>query len=295
MVICLVTIGYLFWQNQQLMIRLASKNETNTTAYIDSIIPTPNLKATPGPVANIKTYVDPAGKFSFSYPDTYTILTAVPKSFNGTMLDLVRDHCGTPVLQNSVNPNVLILFQIRPVGSDGGYCWSNGIFSEDNKWRSSDPASSWKGDYFEMKSVVARSTYLVATVGLANKGTYQIVGEDVLNQIATSFKFIGNQSLKPADGQTPAAGICADDNNPIVNIDINPDTANPRCVKVASQQKLQITNNWGEPIEVKLAQYDVTILPGKKQVVGEVFGSYLGKGVHRVNIFSAPSPEIWLQ
>lgn len=133
-----------------------------------------------------KTYTDSKYQVTFKYPDTYKMLDSVPISFKGTMLDLAGNSCRGPVLQDSQNPKVLVVFEIVPVQSDGGFCWSNGTFTADSKW--SPSGDSWKGDYFVMQKA-AENSKNIAFAGLANNRTYRLTSKDVFDQILSTFKF----------------------------------------------------------------------------------------------------------
>jgi hypothetical protein len=181
-----------FPDNKQVLVFAYIQADRTFKPDFDRILSTVKFTGqTSNGTSGLKTYTDPAGKYNFPIPAGYTVINAVPDSFVGTMLEGVKNNCRGPVLQNTANPGVLIVFEVVPADSDGGYCWSNGYFTDDNKWRSSEPLTSWKGDYFEMKSPTAKNSSLMVSVGLANKGTYTLTGEDALNQIVHSFQFTG--------------------------------------------------------------------------------------------------------
>lgn len=99
-------------------------------------------------------------------------------------------------------------------------------------------------------------------------------------------------SLKPADSQTPASGICAGPtSNVIVTVTFGLDNVSqPRCTKVTSNQKLKIINNSNQTISGKAGQYTINIQPNHSQNIDATFGLYLAPGVHKI-----AGAEIWLQ
>lgn len=106
-------------------------------------------------------------------------------------------------------------------------------------------------------------------------------------------------SLKPADSQYPAAGICA--NAPagdIVVFDIKlyrDNVPQPRCQKVLSTQKLEIKNDTDQTLSFNLVQYNLTVAPGQSQTLDSTFGSFLQPGVHIYKLSPISGPELWLQ
>lgn len=183
--------GFFAYQTQKLVNELTTlKNEPAPITVLQPtlepvVVESPVSIANPSPMANL--YQDPIKKYSFSYSSQYKIVPSVPTLFDGTMLDQVKNNCRGPVLQNILDPNVLIVMEIVPASPDGSFCWSNGTFTKDDKWMVSEIVG-WKGDYFVMKQVQNSTNYL-GFVGLANKGTYKLKGLEDLNQILSTFKF----------------------------------------------------------------------------------------------------------
>lgn len=114
----------------------------------------------------------------------------------------------------------------------------------------------------------------------------------VVSQTPQSISTPTQNSLKPADSQTPTAGICTGPvSDVIVTVTFGLDNvANPRCTKVASNQKLKIINNSNQTISGKVGQYTINIQPNHSQNIDATFGLYLAPGVHKI-----AGAEIWLQ
>jgi hypothetical protein len=94
---------------------------------------------------------------------------------------------------------------------------------------------------------------------------------------------------------SPAAGICASFEGDQVEVQIYPDVADPRCVKVRANQKLTLHNQTSKPVEFTLGQFNARIEPGQAYTVDRPFGAYLAPGVHLVLALPYSGPELWLE
>lgn len=155
--------------------------------------------------------------------------------------------------------------------------------------------SGWDYDYDNIEMIKADSMYFFLYSG--DQGTkISKYGEDIITQIISTFRFTEqNQTqntLVPADSQTPIAGICpGTTNDALVTVTLGMDNVpEPRCTKVTSNQKLKIINDSSQTINGIVGQYTINILPKQNQTIDAEFGSYLLPGVH---IFPG-SVEIWL-
>jgi hypothetical protein len=91
----------------------------------------------------------------------------------------------------------------------------------------------------------------------------------------------------------------------IVTIDANPDTSNPRCVVVRTDQRLRVVNTTntfdmtGKSITVTFAGYPSRVLQiGQGTTFDSPFGKYLAAGVHYVHISYYPGSggaEVWMK
>ncbi len=187
----------------------------NRTQPLSTVVPTSQTQpAIPRQTSTeIKVYTDPSGNYKFSYPSNWEVLDKVPDKFrarpsyveSGNIKEwlsgkMLGESCRGPVLQNTSDTSQLIVFEIVDAKGDGGYCWSVGYFMDENKWQVSKeyayPVGSnnlrkpeWKGDYFKMESA-GKSNQSMATVALVNYETFQLKGQDVLQSIISSFKFL---------------------------------------------------------------------------------------------------------
>lgn len=97
--------------------------------------------------------------------------------------------------------------------------------------------------------------------------------------------------VKLPDSDTPAAGICAETDDGIVQIRIlDPPPPDPRCLQVTADQRLSVLNDTENEIRVRLAHYDRLVPPGGETTLELPMGEYLAPGVHSLS----PAGEIWL-
>ena len=130
---------------------------------------------------------------------------------------------------------------------------------------------------------------------------------EVEKTILSTFRFVESE-LKPADAQTPAAGICAGpDEGEFAQVALQrtPDNVPaPRCLFIRSDQKLQVTNFTDDTITVTLGRVQMTLKSGETHTDNQIFGSYLAPGVHGISmspqsVGEFPSPVtvsgLWLR
>lgn len=101
--------------------------------------------------------------------------------------------------------------------------------------------------------------------------------------------------LKPPDSDTPTAGVCGQVGGPVVEMTINVDVPDPRCMEVTPGQRLQVRNNTDEQVTVSFADFSATLAPGQSQQFNQPFGDYLQPGVHKVNASPYSGGEINLR
>jgi peptidoglycan hydrolase-like protein with peptidoglycan-binding domain len=103
------------------------------------------------------------------------------------------------------------------------------------------------------------------------------------------------RAIAPAEGATPAAGICDRSNDEETTFTLEPDAPRPRCVAVSPTQQLRVQNG-PLPTTVELAGLTVDLRPGEAATIGPAFGAYLAPGVHtvHVSIYGGSGPQLWL-
>lgn len=102
-------------------------------------------------------------------------------------------------------------------------------------------------------------------------------------------------TMKPADSDQPAAGICSSSSESPVSITVVAGSMpDPRCMQVTGDQKLLFKNETGEDIRLQLGRFDVSISAGESQVLDAPCASYLAPGVHYATVSTGSVPAIWL-
>jgi hypothetical protein len=213
-------LGYFSYKNY------LTKKDVNPIPQINNNTATASPAASPEstPVGQTNLYTDISGRFTFSYPKDWKIVPSVPEEFKYRDYSGRQDwkdffnspeglswwlegkmfagECRGPVLQNTLDPRQIIAVEIVSADGDGGWCWSTGYFKEDHKWLIQDKymypikednsgklvTADWKGDYFKYANIAKNDKWLVAG-GLANRETYNLLGEAAFAQIIASFKF----------------------------------------------------------------------------------------------------------
>lgn len=92
-------------------------------------------------------------------------------------------------------------------------------------------------------------------------------------------------SLKPADAESPTAGICAEPPaGEFVVMTIRPDVPDPRCAIARRDQQLVLVNATVSPIEASLGIFNAIIQPGEEGRLDMALGEYLAPGVHFIQV-----------
>jgi hypothetical protein len=94
---------------------------------------------------------------------------------------------------------------------------------------------------------------------------------------------------------SPAAGICASFDGPVVEFWIEPGIPDPRCARARPDQQLKVTNSTDGPLDVSIGRYSGHIEPGGEFAIEAPFSSYLAPGVHQLRVLPCCGPEIVLE
>ncbi len=101
--------------------------------------------------------------------------------------------------------------------------------------------------------------------------------------------------LKPADSDTPAAGICAEAASAVARIVLG---AGPdglplagRCWVLPPAVRIRLVNGSDAPLVFDFAHYRVDLAAGEEMLLDLPVGEFLAPGVH----FLPNGPEIWLK
>jgi hypothetical protein len=106
---------------------------------------------------------------------------------------------------------------------------------------------------------------------------------------------ISSSGLKPADSDTPAAGICSEMQGDPVNVILGIDSSGlpkaGRCVAVNPYQRIKLINQSNGPFNIKFAEYFINLSVGDEMLLDKPVGEYLALGVH----FLPMGPELWVK
>lgn len=94
---------------------------------------------------------------------------------------------------------------------------------------------------------------------------------------------------------SPAAGICVEFDGEVVTITIFPDIPDPRCTIIRPDQILQVVNQRGEDITIRLGQHQAQIGHDESATFDQPFGDYLAPGVHLIEVQPCCGAELWLK
>jgi hypothetical protein len=100
--------------------------------------------------------------------------------------------------------------------------------------------------------------------------------------------------LAPPDSEKPASGICAEGQGDVVSVDVNPDVPSPRCVKVTSQQRIEVRNRTQSAVQLKLGFKRPQVEAGGTYRFEQPLGEFLLPGVHVLLAAPFSGPEVWL-
>ena len=113
--------------------------------------------------------------------------------------------------------------------------------------------------------------------------------------IINSIQPLPSNGLKPADSDTPAAGICNNTMGDPVTVALGIDSSGlplaGRCLIIAPSQRIKLVNQSGNSINVNFAGYQIDLSVGGEVLLDTPAGQYLGLGVH----FLPMGPELWVK
>ncbi len=106
---------------------------------------------------------------------------------------------------------------------------------------------------------------------------------------------ISSGGLKPADSDTPAAGICSAQTGDPVNIILGNDPSGlpkaGRCVSINPSQRIKLINQSNGPFSIKFAEYSIDLPVGSEMLLDKPVGQYLALGIHNLPM----GPELWVR
>lgn len=212
----------------------SSKQANNSTNTSENHTPLPTTNSQDPKVnstTGLKAYED--GKIKFSYPSGWEVLKEVPEEYRIINYDINQEGwdklhlrskmfaptCRGPILRNTEVKSTIIAFEVIELSSDGGFCWSNGDFTNSyprtiktltpsqevtvSKWRANDyiyPVTRdnsgkkysppWEGILFQQASVDGENKKHAAVVVVVYKDGTDNNAESVYDQILSTIQVL---------------------------------------------------------------------------------------------------------
>ena len=125
--------------------------------------------------------------------------------------------------------------------------------------------------------------------------TPSIFTQTAIPVTVTSIPSLSSSGLKPADSDTPAAGICGDAQDDPVTIVLGTDSSGVplagRCITIDPAHRIRLVNQSGNPLDTNFAGYQINLPVGGEMLLDKPVGQYLALGVH----FLPLGPELWVK
>lgn len=110
-----------------------------------------------------------------------------------------------------------------------------------------------------------------------------------------TFTPVVSGGLKPADSETPTAGLCDEAHEEPVSIvlGLGPDgiPLAGRCIQITPAQRIKLINQSNGPFNTQFGEYHIDLAVDSELLLDKPVGQYLAQGVH----FLPMGPELWVQ
>ncbi len=118
---------------------------------------------------------------------------------------------------------------------------------------------------------------------------------DLGKSVLDTMQVYTSSSVKPAESDTPAAGICLEPQGDQVTIILGLDQSGMplagRCVAIAPRQRIRLINQSDGLFAIKFADFYIDLPFGNEVLLDKPVGEYLAQGVH----FLPMGPELWVK
>jgi hypothetical protein len=129
-----------------------------------------------------------------------------------------------------------------------------------------------------------------ATLPVGNEATFTPIPG-----VIDSSQPLSSSVLKPADSDSPAAGICGEAQGDPVSIvlGIGPDgiPLAGRCIKITPAQHIKLINQSNGPFNIMFGEYHIDLPVGNEMLLDKPVDQYLAFGVHALPM----GPELWVK
>jgi len=118
---------------------------------------------------------------------------------------------------------------------------------------------------------------------------------DLGKSLLSTVQLNSSSGLKPAEGDTPAAGVCSEPQGDQVAIALGTDASGMpiagRCVIIQPVQRIRLINQSGGVFTTRFADFNIDLPAGSELVLDKPVGEYLAPGVH----FLPLGPVLWVK
>jgi hypothetical protein len=118
---------------------------------------------------------------------------------------------------------------------------------------------------------------------------------DLGNSVLNSIQVEPSSELKPADSDTPAAGICSNAEEDPVDIILGNDPSGlpiaGRCIVINPVLRINLINQSNESFNITFAGYEINLPVGGEMLLDRPVGEYLATGVHYLPM----APALWVK
>jgi hypothetical protein len=118
---------------------------------------------------------------------------------------------------------------------------------------------------------------------------------ELVQPVLDTLRIYPPDGLKPADSETPAAGICAEvkGETALIELGTGPDglPLAGRCWILPAQARILLVNASQEALHFTFAGYAVDLEPGEERALGRNAGEMLARGAHALPY----GPQLWLK
>jgi len=273
------------------------------TAASATLTPAPEPSAEPVVSVPHKIYSSAILGIKFSYPESWYLQESTPDQ-PASIIVTSFDPANPPHKLEWTDQTISMQFRLIPAGSvpEALDAWVESakqtavetqlsIFEEERFLIADQPAAR-----LTLVSGSGGIIHQVLTILDGRNFEINIEGNlDLAKSVLSTLQTISSSGLKPADSDTPAAGICSESPGDQVVITLGTDSSGlplaGRCVMVSPGQRIRLVNQSEGPYAVQFADFNIDLPRGSEMLLDKPVGEYLATGVH----FLPLGPELWVK